>query len=125
MPQPVILAGLTDAEAKLLAIITGVAAIISAVSGVLLAIRAARNKERVAARKELNTVTDMLDEERADRIQAEQHNYRLALLLTQNGIEVPSDLQTPVRHHEDTTIETRSRREQRRQRRQERHRESS
>jgi len=73
------------------AIITGFAGIVTAVGGVLLAIRAVRNKERKAAKEELDTVDDMLQSERKDRIQAELQNYNLRLKLAQHGIEVPDE----------------------------------
>jgi len=65
------------------------AAIIAGVGGVLLAVRAVRNKERMSAKEDMNTVTSMLADERKLRIEAEQRSYRLMLLLAQHGIDVP------------------------------------
>ena len=73
------------------AIITGFAGIVTAVGGVLLAIRAVRNKERKAAKNEFDTVEGMLEGERKDRIKAELENYHLKLKLAQHGIEVPDE----------------------------------
>ena len=75
--------------AAALAGITGIAGVITAVGGVLLAVRAARDKERRAAHEEIKEVGDMLSEERHARIEAERRVYDLTLLLARHGIETP------------------------------------
>jgi hypothetical protein len=56
---------------------------------VLLAIRAVRDKERKAAKAELDSVDLMLTDERAQRLACERDLFRLRLLLTRHGIEEP------------------------------------
>jgi hypothetical protein len=68
------------------AIITGVAGVITAAGGILLSIRAVRDRERKAAKNELDTVNTMLAQEREQRIQAELDTYKARLKLAQHGI---------------------------------------
>lgn len=78
-------------SADILAIITGVGAVVSAVAGIYLAIRAARSKERKANKAELDEVTGMLQEEREDRIKAELAAHKMRVLLAENGITPPKE----------------------------------
>lgn len=78
---------LTDTEATVGAIVTGLAAIISAAGGVLLTVRAVRSKERKAAADELDEVTAELAEERHARLQAEHQAHEYRVLLVKNGID--------------------------------------
>jgi hypothetical protein len=78
---------LTDTEATVGAIITGLAAIISAAGGVLLTVRAVRSKERKAAADELDEVTGELADERRARIEAEHRAHEYHVLLVRNGID--------------------------------------
>ena len=73
--------------AKLVALITGAAGIVTAVGGVLIAIRAARDKERKAAKAEIDDLGAMLSTERHQRLEAERRNYDLALKLARHGID--------------------------------------
>jgi hypothetical protein len=73
----------------LIALLTGIAGIITAIGGVLLAIKSVRNKERKAAKEEFDNISQMLSDERRLRIEAERHNYDLALLLAEHGIKPP------------------------------------
>jgi len=77
----------------LVALLTGCAGLVTAAGGILLAIRAVRDKERKAAKDELKNVEEMLTNERKDRIDAELQIHRLTLLLAQHGIdpEIPPD----------------------------------
>jgi len=76
--------------AKLVAILTGVGGIVTATGGVLLAIRAARDKERKAAKSEIDELSHELSDERHQRLQAERRVYDLSLKLAQHGID-PTD----------------------------------
>jgi hypothetical protein len=82
--------------AQLIAIITGVGGVIAAVSGVLLAVRAARNRERKACKEEVDTLARMLADERDLRIRSERHTYRLALELAEHGLKPPPDDERPI-----------------------------
>lgn len=82
-------------EPGILAIITGLGAVVSAVCGVLLAIRAARSKERQGAKEEIDQLTEMLSEERDKRVKSELHAHKMRLLLAENGIEVPDESHKP------------------------------
>ena len=73
--------------AKFVAILTGLGGLITAVGGILLAIRAARDKERRAAKREIDELSTMLTDERHARIEAERHNYDLSIKLAQHGID--------------------------------------
>jgi len=57
--------------------------------GVLLAIRTVRNRERKSAKEDMDTVNHMLADERRLRIQAEERNYEMMVLLAENGIKPP------------------------------------
>jgi hypothetical protein len=60
---------------------------VTATGGVLLAVRAARDNERKAAKAEMASVETMLNEERHARLEAERDRYRLELLLAKHGID--------------------------------------
>jgi hypothetical protein len=72
--------------ADLIAIVTGCAALISAIAGIFLAIRAARSKERRASADEIDSLTAMLESERHQRIAAELDRHNLRIKLAQHGI---------------------------------------
>jgi hypothetical protein len=74
-------------DGDIIAIVTGVAALISAIAGVILAVRAARSKERSAAAGEVGQLTTLLEAERHDRIAAELDRHELRLKLAENGID--------------------------------------
>jgi hypothetical protein len=85
-------------ETGVIAIITGFAGIVSAVGGMLLIVRAVRNKERKAAKQELDEVSDELHEERETRIQLEELAHQQRVLLAQSGIALPRGEMPTVRH---------------------------
>jgi hypothetical protein len=68
------------------AICTAVGAIIAGAGGILLAIRAARSKERQAAASEIGELGDLLDDERKKRIECEVLAHQRAVLLAKYGI---------------------------------------
>jgi ferredoxin-NADP reductase len=74
-------------DGDILAIVTGLGALISAVAGVVLAIHAARNKERRAYQDEVDQLSGMLKDERDLRVTAELASHRLRVQLARNGIE--------------------------------------
>lgn len=78
---------LTDIEVEIAAIFTGLAGMVSATGGVLLAIRAVRSKERKAAAAELDQVSTELSKERAARLQAERRQHDYHVLLVKNGLD--------------------------------------
>ena len=78
-----------DTTLAVLSGILGFAGIVSAIGGTMLAIRAARDKERKAAKAELDTVTGMLAGERQQRLDCERHVYHLSLTLAEHGIDPP------------------------------------
>lgn len=65
--------------------ITGVAGIVTAAGGVLLAVRAVRAKERKAAKQEIDELGTMLAEERAAHLECERHAHELRLRMAQHG----------------------------------------
>jgi hypothetical protein len=69
--------------------LTGVAGIVSAAGGVLLIVRAVRDKERKAAKEEYDEVSDELHEERRVRIRLEELAHAQRVLLAQSGIALP------------------------------------
>lgn len=73
----------------MIALLAGIAGIITAIGGILLAVRTVRNKDRKAAKDDLDQVNHMLAEERRLRIEAERHNYDLLLDLAEHGIKPP------------------------------------
>ena len=73
--------------AKLVALLTGVGGLVTAAGGVLLAVRAARDKERKAAKREIDELGGMLSDERHARLEAERRNYDLSLKLARHGID--------------------------------------
>lgn len=84
------IAGTIDAaEASIIAIVSGFAGIITAVGGVLLAIRAMRSKERKNAAKEIDQLADQLAAERSNVIDAEVWGQQCAMLLARAGLDVP------------------------------------
>jgi hypothetical protein len=72
-----------------IAVITWVAGVVTAIGGVFLAVRAVRSKERKSAKADLDTVNTMLAQERHLRLQSERYSYDLALELAKHGIKVP------------------------------------
>lgn len=74
----------------LAAALTGLAGLVSAAAGVMLAVRAARDKERKSAKAELDDVSGMLADERRLRLACERRTYDLGLLLARHGID-PDD----------------------------------
>ncbi len=77
----------------IIAIFTGLAAIVSGVGGILLAIRAVRDKERKAAAAELKTVESLLSEERESAIKCETNLQRLKRILIRHSIPIPRDIE--------------------------------
>jgi hypothetical protein len=65
--------------------------VITAAGGILLAVRAARDKERKAAQTELGSVEVMLGEERHARLVCELRQHHLELLLARHGIDPDRD----------------------------------
>jgi len=57
---------------------------------VLLAIRGARDRERKAAKREIDDLSIMLSDERHQRILAERHVYDLSIKLAEHGIDPDS-----------------------------------
>jgi len=76
---------------SLVAVISGVVAVFSAIAGMLLAIRAARTKERRAAEAEIEELGTMLAKERQQRIWAERRAYDAQVILAQHGLEGPHE----------------------------------
>jgi hypothetical protein len=85
----VLVAGLTEVEAQIAAVITGFAGIIAATGGVLITLRSVRNREQKAVKEQIERLDAWLADERVKRIAAEQRVYQLALELAQHGIVVP------------------------------------
>jgi hypothetical protein len=73
----------------LAAILTGIAGIIAAAGGILLAIRAVRDRERRAAKHELDEVTGMLAVERERTIVLEAVMHEQRRTLARHGLPVP------------------------------------
>jgi hypothetical protein len=71
----------------IIAILAGTVAVISAIAGVLLAIRAARTKERRAAAAEIQELSEMLAVERDARIRTEKQLFDAHVLLAQHGLD--------------------------------------
>ena len=69
------------------ALLTGAAGLVTAAGGVLLAVRAVRDKERKAAQEEIATLQGLLGAERRDRVDAELAAHRLEVLLARHGID--------------------------------------
>jgi hypothetical protein len=80
-----------DTTLAVLGGILGFAGVVSAIGGILLAVRAARDKERKAAKGEIDGLAAMLTEERHLRLTCERHVYNLTLLLARHGIDPPDD----------------------------------
>lgn len=76
--------------ASIAALLTGLAAVVVACGGVLLAIRAVRSKERRSAATELAQVESLLEAERNFRLDAELRAHAFAVALASNGIAVPA-----------------------------------
>ena len=72
--------------ANIVALLTGLAGLVTAAGGVLLAVRAVRDKERKAAKEEIATLTLLLDGERQARIASELRSHNLSVILARNGI---------------------------------------
>lgn len=73
--------------ARLVAVVTGLGGLVTACGGVLLAVRAARDKERKAAKAEIEELSGQLADERHQRLAAERRNFDLALKLARHGID--------------------------------------
>ena len=73
--------------ANIVALLTGLAGIVTAAGGILLAVRAVRDKERRAAKEEINTLQLLLDDERKQRIDSELATHRLKLRLARHGLD--------------------------------------
>jgi methylthioribose-1-phosphate isomerase len=71
--------------APAIAIFSGAAGIVSAIGGILLAIRAIRNKERKAAKEEIDELGKELTQERHTRISLERQIYNVRLFLEKHG----------------------------------------
>ena len=76
--------------ADVVAIIALCGGVVSAIGGVVLAVRAARSKERQANRDEIDQLTEMLTTERHERIAAELDLHHAKLRLAEHGID-PDD----------------------------------
>jgi hypothetical protein len=63
---------------------------VTAAGGILLAVRAVRDKERKAAQEEIRTLQGLLAGERKDRTAVELRSHRLEVLLARHGID-PDD----------------------------------
>jgi len=87
------------AELSLVAFVAGVAGVITAIGGVLLAIRSVRSKERQAAKQEIDQLSGMLSEARDGRIAAEMRVHELELIMVKEGIAIPQ--QRVSRHGRD------------------------
>ncbi len=85
----------------IIAILTGVAAVISGAGGILLAIRAVRDKERKAAAQELKTVESLLSEEREAAIKCETNLQRLRRILIRHSILIPKDIEDDLNAESD------------------------
>ena len=79
-----------DTTLAVLSGVLGFAGIVSAIGGIMLAVRAARDKERKAAKAELDSVSGMLADERQARLECERHTYQLSLTLARHGIDPPA-----------------------------------
>lgn len=75
--------------APAIAIFSGAAGIISAVGGIMLAVRAVRSKERKAAKAEIDELGQELTAERHKRLALETQVYRIKLFLRKHGFVVP------------------------------------
>ena len=74
-------------ELTIAAILTGVAALVTATGGVLLAVRSVRSNERKAASGEITSLSAMLEQERDAVVACELKLYNMRVLLAKNGIE--------------------------------------
>lgn len=72
---------------ELAAWLTGLAGLITAAGGVVLAVRAARSSERKATSSEIDELSTMLATERAGRIACERDAYTLRRRLAEHGLE--------------------------------------
>src|SRR4249919_1315222 len=75
--------------APAIAIFSGAAGIVSAVGGIMLAVRAVRSKERKAAKAEIDELGQELSDERHKRLMLETQVYRIKLFLREHGFVVP------------------------------------
>lgn len=82
--------------ADVVAIITGFAAVLTAIGGMLLAIRAVRTRERRSAKEDLAAVGAMLADERRLRIRCERRQYEMALIMAQHGLDPPDFSDPPA-----------------------------
>jgi hypothetical protein len=81
----------SDWEIPLAAVLTGMAGIVSAAGGVLLAIHAVRDKERKQAKADYEQISAQLHAERAARVRVEELAYTQRLLLAQHGVPLPPE----------------------------------
>jgi hypothetical protein len=71
----------------LIAILAGIAGIVTAFGGVLLAVRTVRSNERKAATAEIDGLTEQIAKERQLHINCEMALHEANLLLATNGIK--------------------------------------
>jgi hypothetical protein len=71
----------------LIAILAGIAGIVTAFGGVLLAVRTVRSNERKAATSEIDGLTEQIAKERQLHIDCEVALHEAYLLLATNGIK--------------------------------------
>lgn len=71
----------------LIAILAGIAGIVTAFGGVLLAVRTVRSNERKAATAEIDSLTEQIAKERTLNINCETALHEANLLLATNGIK--------------------------------------
>jgi hypothetical protein len=71
----------------LIAILAGIAGIVTAFGGILLAVRTVRSNERKAATVEIDALTEQIAKERELHINCEVALHEAYLLLATNGIK--------------------------------------
>jgi hypothetical protein len=86
----------TSVTATIVAIATGAGAIVTAIGGVLLAIRTVRSRERMAAQKETDQiigemayVEDLLAWERSERVDVETWAHQMSLDMARANMPIP------------------------------------
>ena len=87
---------MTTRDGEILAIITGIGAVVSVITGIRRALSTARKDsaikaERDAYKEELDVLSDLLDTERNERIAAELERHKLRLKLAEEGIDPDED----------------------------------
>jgi len=83
-----VVSALGPADAVLVTLLTGLAALVVLTGAVLLAIRSVRSRERRAAAQEIEQLSSLLDHERNLRLACELRAHNAEVLLTRNGIAV-------------------------------------